>query len=376
MGFLWRRQVGLMECIVTVTFAVAHHVGCSQGGHSFNSSAVVLNVSAMPPLDPSVSVATDSDVSTASQAVNISISFALTSETSTNDIVRDHALPSGYSFRLQASSLTATHAAGDEVPVWTSSGPDATKFETASGYLSPVYDTDSAGRPVVLFHEIGNNRSALTSTLAVASSSSIFVVMRDDGTENMYSSVVHFDSDRGLAIDPLNCATGYPKQPEPCGPHAPRTIAIDFAGSSNYGKRNISGETFVATVVYNGTEATALVDGCGERGVISVPDAAESSTVTIGLRMDGYDRQFKGAVLDIVVYPSALDNSTQHAIIEGLQSTYNISPRDCGKVQPPTPAPPAPAPAPIPPLQLNCTALRQELNCNGGTWPRKCGWVF
>eukprot|EP00750_Incisomonas_marina_P009196 INCI15842.4.p1 GENE.INCI15842.4~~INCI15842.4.p1 ORF type:complete len:1009 (+),score=144.97 INCI15842.4:571-3597(+) len=354
--------------------------------HTFNASAIVLQFAGMPPASDLAASAPDSDISTAHDAISIVVGFKASNtleKVATPSLplaqrVRSLAadLPSGYSFRVRAADLAATLKPGDKVVEWSSTAPGmpATTLSVPSGYGAPKFTLDAQGRPSVLFHDIGTNKSALAAPLELPSASSLFAVMRDDGSIHMYSSVVHLDNDRGIAVDPLHCATGNPQGPRPCGPHAARTLAIDYAGSGDHGKRNISATTLIGAVLYAAQNATSFVDGCTEQQfdgeVVQVAPASPSSSITLGLRMDSMDRQFEGAVLEVVAYPGTLDANASAAVVHALRNFHNVPARDCKVVAPPTPAP---APAPPAPTSLNCSEARVSLNCTSVSWARKCG---
>lgn len=82
----------------------------------------------------------------------------------------------------------------------------------------------------------------------------------------------------------------------------------------------------MGSVLYAAQNATSFVDGCTEQPfdgeVVPVAPANPSSTITLGLRMDGEDRQFEGAVLEVVAYPGTLDLNASAAVVHALQTTY------------------------------------------------------
>lgn len=140
---------------------------------------------------------------------------------------------------------------------------------------------------------------------------------------NMFSSIVHLGpSDRGLAIGPANCMSGNPHGLKPCGLHSARMIAIDWSGSNDHGKRNISNTLLVGGVFYGATNATSSVDGCDEQPfkgqLVSVPAATASTVFTVGRRMDGYDRQFNGTLYELVVFPRTLSKVNRAKIIQAI----------------------------------------------------------
>ena len=188
--------------------------------------------------------------------------------------------------------------------------------------------------------------------LALASATTIVAVVRDSGTAAPMSSVLAYDSFRGLDITPSGCSTGYPVGPGDCSANdAKRVVSADWYGSGDIGYTNLTAQLSVVSVTYglggNPDIASSTVNGCSQHVAAGVraTHAAPSEAFFVGGRDDGYGRYFHGGVYEILVYNRSLTDAELTATTRALQLSYNTtSGAPCGT--PPTPD-----------LNISCAAL-------------------
>jgi hypothetical protein len=328
---------------------------------AFNTTAVTLQFAAMPPASPAATAAIDSDVSIAADSIDVVISFKDKGApglavVNAGNISRNSArspMPTDAAVILRASDLTL----GAAVTQWISTTPgNVLKFGVVPGAASPTVVVDAEGRRAVAFD---GATTALSTSAVLSNSSTTFVVIRDGGSPVMFSSVVHFSSDRGLAVSPVDCAEGYPTGPHQCTPSDARVLAIDWSGSSDAGFHNISSKITVAAVRYDGSTATSSVSGCSEQlsgKAVSAVGAGVSNLIAVGSRCDGLGRNFKGLIYEVRIFNRTLTATEHDAIVASLESAHSVPSVNCTA-------------RPLP--HLNCTALRTA--CASSAWPRNCG---
>ena len=143
----------------------------------------------------------------------------------THDHTRAHsavgALPTDAVVTLSAADLSSI-SPGGAVTEWKSSPPagPALTFTPVPGVnndgmapIAPVLVVDSEGRRAVSFD---GRFTALGALVRLSPETTTIAVVMDEGTHTMFGSVVHFDTDRGLGINPTDCATGLPVGSGPC----------------------------------------------------------------------------------------------------------------------------------------------------------------
>jgi hypothetical protein len=188
--------------------------------------------------------------------------------------------------------------------------------------------------------------------LLLAPATTIFAVIQDQGTRAPMSSVLAYESYRGLDITPSGCRTGTPPGPSgDCGAsNATHVISIDWYGSGDLGFQNVSGRLSVVSVTYGGDAsnpnvASSAVNGCpqhGPGGVMALP-SGPTRNFFVGGRNDQYGRLFVGKIYEIVVYNRSLPPAERMASTDALQQKYKIASVHCDA--PPKPPPLCNAPA-------------------------------
>ena len=349
--------------------------------HTVSPAAVVLSFGAMPPPSATAAAAVDSDVSTASDPISVEIRFkeqravrqpatapppmphaaaaAAATAASASAAGRVGVLPQDYALRFVASDL-ATRAGlkpGANVSSWRGTSwagsSEVAVFANASarpGWSTPTLASEpgvngGGARISVQFDGRGNT---LVGEAPLSPAATIIAAMRDQGSDHMFSSVLSLQPDlRALAVSATGCASGLPSGPHACNASNARVVAIDYGGSGNYGFRNISWELVVASVSYGPTLGASTVGGCSEsdQGVATAPNG--STSFQLGSRGDGYGRDFKGRVYEVIVYNRTLSSAELSAATAALEQSYGIQPTNCSYVPPP---------------KLDCTALASTLN--------------
>ena len=141
--------------------------------------------------------------------------------------------------------------------------------------------------------EFDGKLTMMNGRLALNKTTTIIAVVHDAGTPMAFSSVFVTDSFLGLAITPKGCADGYPKAVGPCNGSDARVVSVDWSGSSNLGRHNISGRRAVVSATYSATQATSSVDTCAEQPTGAPAHASGaliSQTFHVGSRDNaGYD---------------------------------------------------------------------------------------
>ena len=108
----------------------------------------------------------------------------------------------------------------------------------------------------------GNDHCELNGNLTLSANTTIIAVIRDRGTNTSYSPIVHYETDRGLAIVPTECKTGHPVTPTPCTNQSTRVVALDWSGSTDHGWHNLSGRLSVLSAAYEATSGSTTVNTC------------------------------------------------------------------------------------------------------------------
>ena len=214
----------------------------------------------------------------------------------------------GASLWLQAASLVATVSDGGAVSAWADeSGAGADIFSQVNATLRPTFLSRGfgSGQPAVRF----DGSTFLTSfTPTLGSESTMFAVLRDDGSETNCCSGALFFNGSNHGISTL-IAPGTTDDDD--GAHEGPAIVttLDYPGSAAYGHTNIRNRSVVASAVYSSSGPSfSMVDACVQ-GSATISGVPSTGGAIIGRR--GYDvpRFFKGVIGEIVVFPRVLNSS-------------------------------------------------------------------
>ena len=316
--------------------------------HKFNGTAVTLSYVAMPVASLAATAAMSSDVSTASDAIQLHISFNKLAP-ATQAVVATP--PGDYALRLAADSFNGSEIKpGQRVTSWNSSSASAegAAVVARADVGAPILVQDAAGRLAVEF-----SGQRMQGALLLAPATTIFAVIQDQGTQAPMSSVLGYESYRGLDITPIGCRTGTPPGLSgDCGAsNATHVVSIDWYGSGDNGFQNLSGQVSVVSVTYgdasNPNVASSAVNGCPQHGPTGVAalGAGPSRNFFVGGRADHdqYGRLFFGKIYEVLVYNRSLPPAERMAATRALQQKYKIASVHCDA--PPKPPPLCNAPA-------------------------------
>ena len=224
---------------------------------------------------------------------------------------------SGASLWLRASTLASTLPDGAAVTAWPDeSGSGAVLIQSNVSAQPKLLHSGlgSAGDASVLFD--GAYHYLYSDTPSVGLTSSIFVILRDDGSSGgsggCCSGVIVFGptaangSCNGISTLPSMKETDDDDDAPSTRGH-PIVTKLDYAGSDANGHYNILGRPVIAASIYAANESFSLVDGCVQSS--RAPLGRGGNGVFVGTRFAELSRFFKGAIAEIVVFDRDLNVS-------------------------------------------------------------------
>ena len=345
--------------------------------HGVNATAVVLNYAAMPVPSAAAAASVISDLTTASDAVVLSIAFKTSSAAAASaasaaqkKAARRSAapLPPNAVLWFDANTLLASHTAGDSVSSWSNGASPGGAASTSSPFcacdgnpkLPPSAPTFTAeALPSVDFNGATSCLCGSEATTGATGGSTIVAVFRDNFTAANFAPLWHSSdgSYAGLTVSVSDCANGEPNVPGvPCTDANRRVVNTDWSGSTSHGFTNVSRSTVVASTVYGATTTTLDVLGCAQGGATGpplTPRANESAATAyiIGARNDSHHRLWRGALHELIIFDRALGANELAVLEEALAVKWGAKwrPRNCGAT-PPT---------------LDCAAMRTAATAAG-----------
>ena len=180
--------------------------------------------------------------------------------------------------------------------------------------LQPIFHSEGlgAGSPSLLFD--GDSTYLSSSAPSIGVASTMFAVLRDDGSTTDCCSGVLFFNESCNGIGTLTAHGAADDDDGAAGKGSPIVTILDFEGSPAYGHSNIRGRAIVAASVYAADGPSfALVDGCVQ-GTASVGGRPSAGGAMIGKRGFDMQRYFRGALGEVIVFPWAL-NASELALV-------------------------------------------------------------
>lgn len=237
--------------------------------------------------------------------------------------------PPGMSLWLRADDLSASLTNGQAVTSWADASGRNDGAAQASGQLQPTFMTNCFGNlPCVNFDSaqwLDNDNFTLPAQ------STIFAVIQDTGSTTNYGSGVFFSKGgrNGLGSMITDSVASNDDDPAPVGKQIP-VLMMDWDGSLPApGHRDLSARPAIIAVAFGPSSTLGFVDGCLEIQDSS-PHGSGGDGYEIGTRNAEMGRYFKGHIGEILVYPSALDETQRAAVNTYLTAKWNTPvPKKC-----------------------------------------------
>jgi hypothetical protein len=108
---------------------------------------------------------------------------------------------------------------------------------------------------------------------------------------------------------------------------------IDWSGSPDSGTTDVGRSPTIGAVLYNSTGSFSFVAGCVDS--IDAAQGAAGTAYMVGSRGNELGRYFKGALAELLVYPTALSDAERGAAEAYLAAKWSIPVRTNCSVLPP-----------------------------------------
>lgn len=210
---------------------------------------------------------------------------------------------------LDASTLAL--ADGASVARWPDASGNNFDATQATSAMQPIFRHSAAhGLPAVDFD--GTATYLANSEMALPSSSTIFAVFRDRGTQNTCCTGVFFSqggcNGLGTKLASLNDDADA------------SVLMIDWSGSPDSGINDIKGRQVVASVIYNASGAFSFADAClqSTSGVVG----AAGKGYMVGSRGNEDGRFLNGSISELVVFARPLNVTEMHAMYAYLAAKW------------------------------------------------------
>jgi hypothetical protein len=202
------------------------------------------------------------------------------------------------------------------VAVWPDASGNKNDATQATAALQPTFVGGGfpGAKPAVVFD--GESTFLENTAMNLPAGSSVFAVFMDTGSTTDCCSGIFYSEGgcNGLGTHTATDPNGNPSV----------VTMIDWSGSGDGGSHYILNEPVFVSVVYNSSQSTSYVNGCLD----SAEGAAQAAGTgfMVGSRNNQDARFFKGALAELIVYPSGLVDADRQSVEQYLSLKWGIAP--------------------------------------------------